>query len=80
MIMKKLKVFTFVPVVSFMFVPPVMLAFCDMDSSSRLLGVTYSVAIVMFFAFDRDGRFLFRNYVESLRIIRDWACGMFRRR
>ena len=80
MIMKKLKVFTFIPLVSLMFVPPVMVVFCDMDSSSRLLGVTYSVAIAMFFAFDRDGRFLFRNYVESLRIIRDWASGMFRRR
>lgn len=76
--MKKLKVFTFVPVVSFMFVPPVMVVFCDMDSSSRLLGVTYSVAIAMFFAFDRDGRFLFRNYVESLRIIRDWILRIFR--
>lgn len=80
MIMKKLKVFTFVPLVSLMLIPPVMLVFCDMDSSSRLFGVTYSVTIVMFFAFDRDGRFLFRNYVESLRIIRDWASGMFRRR
>ena len=78
MIMKKLKVFTFVPVVSFMFVPPVMVVFCDMDSSSRLLGVTYSVAIAMFFAFDRDGRFLFRNYIESLCIIRDWVLRLFR--
>lgn len=77
MIMKKLKVFTFVPVVSFMFVPPVMLVFCDMDSSSRLLGVTCSVAIVMFFAFDRDGRFLFRNYIESLYIIRGWILRLF---
>lgn len=76
--MKKLKVFTFVPVVSFMFVPPVMVVFCDMDSSSRLLGVTYSVAIAMFFAFDRDGRFLFRNYIESLCIIRDWVLRLFR--
>lgn len=76
--MKKLKVFTFVPVVSFMFVPPVMVVFCDMDSSSRLLGVTYSVAIAMFFAFDRDGRFLFRNYIESLCIIRDWILRIFR--
>ena len=80
MIMKKLKVFTFVPLVSLMLIPPVMLVFCDMDSSSRLLGVTYSVAIVMFFAFDRDGRFLFRNYIESLRIIRGWILSMFRRR
>lgn len=78
--MKKLKVFTFVPLVSLMLIPPVMLVFCDMDSSSRLLGVTYSVAIVMFFAFDRDGRFLFRNYIESLRIIRGWILSMFRRR
>ena len=78
--MKKLKVFTFVPLVSLMLIPPVMLVFCDMDSSSRLLGVTCSVAIVMFFAFDRDGRFLFRNYVESLRIIREWIPNMFRRR
>ena len=78
MIMKKLKVFTFVPVVSFMFVPPIMVVFCDMDSSSRLLGVTYSVAIAMFFAFDRDGRFLFRNYIESLCIIRDWVLRLFR--
>ena len=77
MIMKKLKVFTFVPVVSFMFVPPVMVVFCDMDSSSRLLGVTYSVAIAMFFAFDRDGRFLFRNYIESLYIIRGWILRLF---
>lgn len=76
--MKKLKVFTFVPVVSFMFVPPVMVVFCDADSSSRLLGVTYSVAIAMFFAFDRDGRFLFRNYIESLCIIRDWILRIFR--
>lgn len=76
--MKKLKVFTFVPVVSFMFVPPIMVVFCDMDSSSRLLGVTYSVAIAMFFAFDRDGRFLFRNYIESLCIIRDWIFRIFR--
>ena len=76
--MKKLKVFTFVPVVSFMFVPPIMVVFCDMDSSSRLLGVTYSVAIAMFFAFDRDGRFLFRNYIESLCIIRDWVLRLFR--
>lgn len=75
--MKKLKVFTFVPVVSFMFVPPVMVVFCDMDSSSRLLGVTYSVAIAMFFAFDRDGRFLFRNYIESLCIIRGWILRLF---
>lgn len=80
MIMKKLKVFTFVPVVSFMFVPPVMVVFCDMDSSSRLLGVTYSVAIAMFFAFDRDGRFLFRNYIESLYIIRGWILRLFQRR
>ena len=80
MIMKKLKVFTFVPLVSLMLIPPVMLVFCDMDSSSRLLGVTYSVAIVMFFAFDRDGRFLFRNYIESLRIIREWILNMFRHR
>lgn len=79
MIMKKLKVFTFVPVVSFMFVPPVMVVFCDMDSSSRLLGVTYSVAIAMFFAFDRDGRFLFRNYIESLCIIRGWILRIFQR-
>ena len=78
MTMKKLKVFTFVPVVSFMFVPPVMVVFCDMDSSSRLLGVTYSVAIAMFFAFDRDGRFLFRNYIESLCIIHDWILRIFR--
>lgn len=78
--MKKLKVFTFVPVVSFMFVPPVMVVFCDMDSSSRLLGVTYSVAIAMFFAFDRDGRFLFRNYIESLCIIRGWILRIFQRR
>lgn len=77
--MKKLKVFTFVPVVSFMFVPPVMVVFCDMDSSSRLLGVTYSVAIAMFFAFDRDGRFLFRNYIESLYIIRGWILRLFQR-
>lgn len=77
--MKKLKVFTFVPVVSFMFVPPVMVVFCDMDSSSRLLGVTYSVAIAMFFAFDRDGRFLFRNYIESLCIIRGWILRIFQR-
>ena len=76
--MKKLKVFTFVPVVSFMFVPPIMVVFCDMDSSSRLLGVTYSVAIAMFFAFNRDGRFLFRNYIESLCIIRDWVLRLFR--
>ena len=80
MIMKKLKVFTFVPLVSLMLIPPVMLVFCDMDSSSRLLGVTYSVAIAMFFAFDRDGRFLFRNYIESLRIIREWILNMFRHR
>lgn len=76
--MKKLKVFTFVPIVSFMLIPPVMLVFCDADSSSRLLGVTYAAALAMFFAFDRDGRFLFRNYIESLCIIRDWVLRLFR--
>ena len=80
MIMKKLKVFTFFPLVSFMLIPPVMLVFCDVDSEVMLAFVVYTIAISLFFKFDRDGRFLFRNYVESLRIIRDWASGMFRRR
>ena len=80
MIMKKLKVFTFFPLVSFMLIPLMMIVFIDIDSETMLAFVAYTIAISLFFKFDRDGRFLFRNYVESLRIIRDWASGMFRRR
>lgn len=80
MIMKKLKVFTFFPLVSLMLIPPVMLVFCDVDSEVMLAFVVYTIAISLFFKFDRDGRFLFRNYIESLRIIRDWILSMFRHR
>ena len=78
MIMKKLKVFTFVPLVSLMLIPPVMLVFCDVDSEAMLAFVVYTIAISLFFKFDMDGRFLFRNYIESLRIIREWILNMFR--
>ena len=80
MIMKKLKVFTFVPLVSLMLIPPVMLVFCDVDSEAMLAFVVYTIAISLFFKFDSDGRFLFRNYIESLRIIREWILNMFRHR
>ena len=63
-----------------MLIPPVMLVFCDVDSEAMLAFVVYTIAISLFFKFDRDGRFLFRNYIESLRIIRDWVSGMFSRR
>ena len=78
--MKKLKVFTFVPLVSLMLIPQTMIVFVDIDSEVMLAFMAYTIAISLFFKFDRDGRFLFRNYVESLRIIRNWASGMFRRR
>ena len=80
MIMKKLKVFTFVPLVSLMLIPPVMLVFCDVDSEVMWACVVYTIAISLFFTFDRDGRFLFRSYIESLRIIREWILNMFRHR
>ena len=78
--MKKLKVFTFVPLVSLMLIPQIMIVFVDIDSEVMLAFVVYTIAISLFFKFDRDGRFLFRNYIESLRIIRGWILSMFRRR
>ena len=80
MIMKKLKVFTFFPLVSFMLIPLMMIVFVDIDSETMLAFVAYTIAISLFFKFDRDGRFLFRNYIESLCIIRGWTFGVFRRR
>ena len=78
--MKKLKVFTFVPLVSLMLIPQIMIVFVDIDSEAMLAFVAYTIAISLFFKFDRDGRFLFRNYIESLRIIREWILNMFRHR
>ena len=78
MIMKKLKVFTFFPLVLFMLIPLMMIVFVDIDSETMLAFVAYTIAISMFFKFDRDGRFLFRNYIESLCIIRDWIFRIFR--
>ena len=80
MIMKKLKVFTFFPLVLFMLIPLMMIVFVDIDSETMLAFVAYTIAISLFFKFDRDGRFLFRNYIESLRIIREWILNMFRHR
>lgn len=76
--MKKLKVFTFVPLVSLMLIPQIMIVFVDIDSEVMLAFVAYTIAISLFFKFDRDGRFLFRNYIESLCIIRDWILRIFR--
>ena len=80
MIMKKLKVFTFFPLVSFMLIPLMMIVFVDIDSETMLAFVAYTIAISLFFKFDRDGKFLFRNYIESLCIIRDWILRIFRYR
>ena len=77
MIMKKLKVFTFFPLVLFMLIPLMMIVFVDIDSETMLAFVAYTIAISLFFKFDRDGRFLFRNYIESLRIIRGWILRIF---
>ena len=77
MIMKKLKVFTFFPLVSFMLIPLMMIVFVDIDSEAMLAFVAYTIAISLFFKFDRDGRFLFRNYIESLCIIRGWILRIF---
>ena len=76
--MKKLKVFTFVPLVSLMLIPQIMIVFVDIDSEVMLAFVAHTIAISLFFKFDRDGRFLFRNYIESLCIIRDWILRIFR--
>ena len=76
--MKKLKVFTFFPLVSFMLIPLMMIVFVDIDSETMLAFVAYTIAISLFFKFDRDGKFLFRNYIESLCIIRDWILRIFR--
>ena len=77
MIMKKLKVFTFFPLVLFMLIPLMMIVFVDIDSETMLAFVAYTIAISLFFKFDRDGRFLFRNYIESLCIIRGWILRIF---
>lgn len=79
MIMKKLKVYTFFPLVSFMLIPLMMIVFIDIDSETMLAFVAYTIAISLFFKFDRDGRFLFRNYIESLYIIRGWILRLFQR-
>ena len=79
MIMKKLKVFTFFPLVSFMLIPLMMIVFIDIDSETMLAFVAYTIAISLFFKFVRDGRFLFRNYIESLCIIRGWILRIFQR-
>ena len=76
--MKKLKVFTFVPIVSLMLIPQIMIVFADIDSEVMLAFVAYTIAISLFFKFDRDERFLFRNYIESLCIIHDWILRIFR--
>lgn len=61
-----------------MLIPQIMIVFVDIDSEVMLAFVTYTIAISLFFKFDRDGRFLFRNYIESLCIIRDWILRIFR--
>ena len=61
-----------------MLIPQIMIVFVDIDSEVMLAFVGYTIAVSLFFKFDRDGRFLFRNYIESLCIIRDWILRIFR--
>lgn len=62
-----------------MLIPQIMIVFVDIDSETMLAFVAYTIAISLFFKFDRDGRFLFRNYIESLYIIRGWILRLFQR-
>ena len=44
-----------------MLIPQTMIVFVDIDSEVMLAFMAYTIAISLFFKFDRDGRFLFRN-------------------